>query len=564
MIEQKQHFNAVKKEVWAAVLFSCGINVLVLAVPVYSLQLFDRVMSSASQDTLFALLAITVFLITSQALLEHIRIMLLQRSALKLDTSLSGDLLSQSITNSSRSNRIEKQPMQDLAVLRNFLVSPSTSSILDLPWTPVFLILLFFFHPYIGLVALAGVVIFSILAALMTLGGKELSESDRKTSFQLSMELNDFLRNAPTLKAMGMSDDIGSTWQKKNAQVLELQWKVNSRTGLLLTISRYARTLLQILVLTVGVYLALQQQVGTGAVIASSILMGRVLSPFEQAVSGWKSWYAAYNAWKRLKASSEVTISHPKTLLPKPKGELKFNNVSLKLSGRQTPTLQGINFKLGAGNALAVMGNSGSGKSTLVSMIMGIHQPSMGEIMIDGATIEKWDLNQFGQYIGYLPQHVGLLAGTVKQNISRFTENDDEKVVHAAKLACIHELIMSLPEGYETYIGEGGVLLSGGQKQRIGLARAIYSNPRLLILDEPNSNLDPEGETALAIVLQYCKENSITVVMISHRPGFLRQMDWVIELKDGKIEKAGTCEQFLGLHVENPAPVRKTATAAMK
>ncbi|WP_374939805.1 type I secretion system permease/ATPase [Vibrio sp. T187] len=564
MIEQKQHFNAVKKEVWAAVLFSCGINVLVLAVPVYSLQLFDRVMSSASQDTLFALLAITVFLITSQALLEHIRIMLLQRSALKLDTSLSGDLLSQSITNSSRSNRIEKQPMQDLAVLRNFLVSPSTSSILDLPWTPVFLILLFFFHPYIGLVALAGVVIFSILAALMTLGGKELSESDRKTSFQLSMELNDFLRNAPTLKAMGMSDDIGSTWQKKNAQVLELQWKVNSRTGLLLTISRYARTLLQILVLTVGVYLALQQQVGTGAVIASSILMGRVLSPFEQAVSGWKSWYAAYNAWRRLKASSEVTTSHPKTLLPKPKGELKFNNVSLKLSGRQTPTLQGINFKLGAGNALAVMGNSGSGKSTLVSMIMGIHQPSMGEIMIDGATIEKWDLNQFGQYIGYLPQHVGLLAGTVKQNISRFTENDDEKVVHAAKLACIHELIMSLPEGYETYIGEGGVLLSGGQKQRIGLARAIYSNPRLLILDEPNSNLDPEGETALAIVLQYCKENSITVVMISHRPGFLRQMDWVIELKDGKIEKAGTCEQFLGLHVENPAPVRKTATAAMK
>nr|WP_244291634.1 MULTISPECIES: type I secretion system permease/ATPase [Vibrio] len=563
-MEQKQHFNAVKKEVWAAVLFSCGINVLVLAVPVYSLQLFDRVMSSASQDTLFALLAITVFLITSQALLEHIRIMLLQRSALKLDTSLSGDLLSQSITNSSRSNRIEKQPMQDLAVLRNFLVSPSTSSILDLPWTPVFLILLFFFHPYIGLVALAGVVIFSILAALMTLGGKELSESDRKTSFQLSMELNDFLRNAPTLKAMGMSDDIGSTWQKKNAQVLELQWKVNSRTGLLLTISRYARTLLQILVLTVGVYLALQQQVGTGAVIASSILMGRVLSPFEQAVSGWKSWYAAYNAWRRLKASSEVTTSHPKTLLPKPKGELKFNNVSLKLSGRQTPTLQGINFKLGAGNALAVMGNSGSGKSTLVSMIMGIHQPSMGEIMIDGATIEKWDLNQFGQYIGYLPQHVGLLAGTVKQNISRFTENDDEKVVHAAKLACIHELIMSLPEGYETYIGEGGVLLSGGQKQRIGLARAIYSNPRLLILDEPNSNLDPEGETALAIVLQYCKENSITVVMISHRPGFLRQMDWVIELKDGKIEKAGTCEQFLGLHVENPAPVRKTATAAMK
>ncbi|WP_194437379.1 type I secretion system permease/ATPase [Vibrio fluminensis] len=559
---RKDPFTAVRKEIWAAIGFSFGINILVLAVPIYSLQLFDRVMSSASLETLIALLLITLFLVSSQALLEHIRTMLMQRSALKLDASLSGDLLARSIAASSKANRIEKHALHNLTTLRNFLVSPSTSSILDLPFTPLFLLLLFSFHPYIGFAALTGVVVFALLALTMMLGGRKMSAEAQETTARVSMELNDYLRNAPTLKAMGMSENVGKSWQKTNAQVLNLQWLVNSRASLLLAISRYFRTLLQVAVLTCGVYLALGQHIGIGAVIASSILIGRVLSPFESAVSGWKSWYSAFKSWQSLNQIVIETDASPKTLLPEPKGEIQFSNVSLKFAHARKPTIHGINFKLGAGNALAVMGNSGSGKSTLAGLLMGIYQPTMGDIMVDGASIEKWDLNQFGQYIGYLPQHVGLLAGTVKQNICRFTVGDDEAVVRAAKLACIHELIIALPEGYDTYIGEGGVLLSGGQKQRIGLARAIYSNPKVLVLDEPNSNLDPEGETALAIVLQYCKENQITVVMISHRPGFLRQMDWVIQLKDGKVEKAGTCEQFLGLHVENESvstPKTKTA-----
>ena len=552
-------FDAVRKEIWAAITFSLGVNLLVLAVPVYSLQLFDRVLSSASIETLLALLAITLFLVTSQALLEYIRTLLMQRSALKLDATLSGDLLAKSITASSKANRIEKHALQDLTTLRNFLVSPSTSSILDLPFTPLFLLLLFAFHPYIGLVALSGALAFAGLAAMMMLGGRKMSAHAQETTAKVSMELNDYLRNAPTLKAMGMSENIGNVWRETNASVLQLQWLVNSRVGLLLAISRYFRTLLQIAVLTCGVYLALQQQIGVGAVIASSILIGRVLSPFESAVSGWKSWYSAFKAWQSLNKMVADDDQIKKTRLPEPKGEIQFSNVSLKFANARKPTIQGISFKLGAGNALAIMGNSGSGKSTLASLLMGIQQPSVGDIMIDGASIEKWDLEQFGQYIGYLPQHVGLLAGTVKQNICRFTEGNDEAVVRSAKLACIHEIIMALPDGYDTYIGEGGALLSGGQKQRIGLARAIYSNPRVLVLDEPNSNLDPEGETALAIVLQHCKEHQITVVMISHRPGFLRQMDWVIKLKDGKVEKAGTCDQFLGLHVE-PELVEKQSS----
>lgn len=540
-------FHSVKREAWAAVGFSMGINLLVLAVPVYSLQLFDRVMSSASIETLFVLLGITLFLVTSQSALEYIRTLLMQRSALKLDTQLSGQLLELSISTSSQTNSIDKQPLHDLSTLRNFLASPSTSSILDLPFTPLFLLLLFFLHPYIGIVAVTGAVVFSLLTVVMMLGGRKVSGVAQEETGKVAMELNDFLRNAPTLKAMGMSQNIGKVWEEKNHKVLSLQWLVNARVGLLLAVSRYFRTLLQVVVLTLGVYLALQQQIGLGAVIASSILIGRVLSPFESAVSGWKSWYSAYQSWSRLKKCASLTNPSVKTLLPQPRGEIQFNNVSLKFPGAKSPTLQGINFKLGAGHALAVMGNSGSGKSSLASLLMGIHKPSVGEIKIDGATVEKWDQNQFGQYIGYLPQHVGLLAGTVKQNISRFSDCNDAEVVSAAKLACIHELIMALPDGYDTYIGEGGILLSGGQKQRIGLARAIYSNPKVLVLDEPNSNLDPEGETALAIVLQHCKENRITVVMISHRPGFLRQMDWVISLKEGRVEKAGTCEQFLGL-----------------
>lgn len=561
-LRSKNPFDAVRKEIWAAIAFSLGVNLLVLAVPIYSLQLFDRVMGSASLETMFALLAITVFLVSSQALLEYVRTLLMQRSALKLDTQLSGELLAKSIAESSKSNRIEKNAIQNLTTLRNFLVSPSTSSILDLPFTPLFLLLLFAFHPYIGSVALVGALVFAGLAAVMMLGGRKISGQAQQTTAQVSMELNDYLRNAPTLKAMGMSENVGNAWQKTNASVLHLQWLVNSRVGLLLAISRYFRTLLQVAVLTCGVYLALQQQIGIGAVIASSILIGRVLSPFESAVSGWKSWYNAFKAWQSLNQIVMEGAQIQKTRLPEPRGDIQFNNVSLKFANARKPTIQGISFKLGAGNALAVMGNSGSGKSTLASLLMGIQQPSMGEIMIDGASIEKWDLNQFGQYIGYLPQHVGLLAGTVKQNICRFTEGDDDAVIRAAKLACIHEIIMSLPDGYETYIGEGGVLLSGGQKQRIGLARAIYSNPRVLVLDEPNSNLDPEGETALAIVLQHCKEHQITVVMISHRPGFLRQMDWVIKLKDGKVEKAGTCEQFLGLHIEPELTEHKTSKTA--
>ncbi|GHA51988.1 transporter HasD [Photobacterium aphoticum] len=535
-----------KRDIFFVALFSLAINFLVLSLPIYSLQLFDRVLGSGSLDTLVALFVIVVGLLTAQAVIEHVRTLLLQRSGLKLDVALNAKLLADSIRHSSQKNRIEKQGLQDLTELRQLLVTPSTSAIFDLPWVPLFLLILFLLHPYIWLVACIGSALFCVLAVAMLYTAKDKTEAVKVQSNKTSMELNDFLRNAPTLSAMGMADSIGRLWSQRNTQLLNMQWALNAKTGQLLAVSRYFRALLQAVILTVGVVLVLQNALGAGAIIASSIIMARVLSPFEQAVTGWKTWLSAYRAYQRLKAYPVQQMPDNKTTLPAPKGELLLHNVGLRFQHRNEPVLQNISFKLGAGNALAIMGNSGSGKSTLAALIMGIHKPTMGSIKIDGAAIELWPEAQFGQSIGYLPQEVGLLAGTVGENICRFSGAEAKDIVHAARLACIHELIISLPQGYDTYLGEGGIQLSGGQKQRIGLARAIFSNPSVLVLDEPNSNLDPEGEVALAIVLQYCKEHAITVIMISHRPGFLRQMDWVIVLKDGKIEKAGTCDQFLG------------------
>ncbi|MGF1685448.1 type I secretion system permease/ATPase [Photobacterium japonica] len=541
-----QAISACKRDILFVALFSLAINFLVLSLPIYSLQLFDRVLGSGSLDTLLALFVIVVGLLTAQAVIEHVRTLLLQRSGLKLDAALNADLLADSIRDSSQKNRIEKKGLQDLAELRQLLVTPSTSAIFDIPWVPLFLLILFLLHPYIGLVACIGSAIFCVLAVIMLYTAKDSTDAVKAQGNKTSMELNDFLRNAPMLRAMGMAESIGRLWSQRNAQLLMMQWGLNAKTGQLLALSRYFRSLLQAIILTVGVVLVLQNALGAGAIIASSIIMARVLSPFEQAVTGWKTWLSAYRAYQRLKAYPTHQRAVNKTALPAPKGELLLHNVGLRFRHMNEPVLQNISFKLGAGNALAIMGNSGSGKSTLAALIMGIHQPTMGSIKIDGAAIALWPEAQFGQSIGYLPQEVGLLAGTVGENICRFSGAESNDIIHAARLACIHELIISLPQGYDTYLGEGGVQLSGGQKQRIGLARAIFSNPSVLVLDEPNSNLDPEGEVALAIVLQYCKEHSITVIMISHRPGFLRQMDWVIVLKDGKIEKAGTCDQFLG------------------
>lgn len=535
----------LKYELKYVAIFSFFINLLMLALPLYSLQLFGRVLASSSIDTLLNLTYLVIFLLVIQTCLDFLRNKLMQQSGLKLEMDLSLPLVSQAIKDSARGGGINKQSLLDVREVKSLLLTPSTSAIFDLPWVVVFIFVLYMLHPLLGIMATVGAIALSLLAYGVKKAALLTDNEASQAVISSGMQINDILRHSSSLQAMGMASNVAKHWGKSHKHLLFLQWLVADKVSMMLVLTRLVRTLLQVAVIGIGVGLVLVQQLGAGEIIAASIILGRALAPIEQAVGCWKNWESAWIAYKRLLSSIQREPEAVKTSLPIPKGEFHLENVIYRASNQQAPILQNISFKLQAGLSLAIIGPSGSGKSTLVKLLMGIIQPTAGKIKLDGACISQWNSQELGQYIGFVSQDVEILAGTVAQNICRFSDADPTDIIDAAKQACIHELIIALPEGYETLLGENGVQISGGQKQRLALARALFSKPKVLILDEPNSNLDPEGEIALAIVLLNCKENNITVMMISHRAGFLRQMDWVVCLRDGRIEKAGPKEKFI-------------------
>ncbi|MDR8524618.1 type I secretion system permease/ATPase [Shewanella fidelis] len=543
------NFNSIirslQTELKYVAIFSFFVNLLMLALPIYSLQLFGRVIASSSYHTLINLTLIVIFLLLVQASLDFVRNKLLQQSGLKLEMRSSSLLVNEAIQESARQGGISKQSLLDVREVRTLLLTPSTSAIFDAPWVIVFLIVLFGLHPLLGITASIGAVILSLLAFGVKAAAKLPQDAASKAVIESSMQINDILRHASSLQAMGMANDVAKHWQQGHKQLLGLQWSVADKVSMMLVLTRLTRTLLQVAVIGIGVGLVLNQQLGTGEIIAASIILGRALAPIEQAVGCWKNWESSYQAYQRLKLALKTKAIQPKTSLPAPRGEFLLERVNFVVNRHNKPVLSNINFRLQAGLSLAIIGPSGSGKSTLAKLLMGIVTPTSGMVKLDGACLTQWNADELGRYIGFVSQDVELLSGTVAQNICRFSDADPKDIVDAARLACVHELIIALPNGYETQLGEAGKQISGGQKQRLALARAIFSKPKVLILDEPNSNLDPEGEVALAIVLQYCKEQGITVIMISHRPGFLRQMDWVVCLRDGCIEKAGPKDKFI-------------------
>ncbi|MEZ9596638.1 type I secretion system permease/ATPase [Shewanella sp. 10N.261.52.F9] len=543
------NFNSIirslQTELKYVAIFSFFVNLLMLALPIYSLQLFGRVIASSSYHTLINLTLIVIFLLLIQASLDFVRNKLLQQSGLKLEMRSSSLLVNEAIQESARQGGISKQSLLDVREVRTLLLTPSTSAIFDAPWVIVFLIVLFGLHPLLGVTATVGAVILSLLAFGVKAAAKLPQDAASKAVIESSMQINDILRHASSLQAMGMATDVAKHWQQGHKQLLGLQWSVADKVSMMLVLTRLTRTLLQVAVIGIGVGLVLTQQLGTGEIIAASIILGRALAPIEQAVGCWKNWESSYQAYQRLKLALKPKTNKPKTTLPAPRGEFLLERVNFVINRHNKPVLANINFRLQAGLSLAIIGPSGSGKSTLAKLLMGIVAPTSGIVKLDGACLSQWNADELGRYIGFVSQDVELLSGTVAQNICRFSDADPKDIVDAARLACVHELIIALPNGYETQLGEAANQISGGQKQRLALARAIFSKPKVLILDEPNSNLDPEGEVALAIVLQHCKEQGITVIMISHRPGFLRQMDWVVCLRDGCIEKAGPKEKFI-------------------
>ncbi|WP_051252375.1 type I secretion system permease/ATPase [Ferrimonas kyonanensis] len=521
--------------------FSLFISILLLAIPLYSLQLFERVATSGSVPTLIALFSITAFLLLLQAGLDLVRSQILRHSATQLDYHLSPALLLDAIDSSGQQLSPRRDGLNHLNRVCAFLCSPVATALLELPWTPLFLIILALFHPLLAGLVLAGV---GLMLACSLVLGRWLSEREPE---QGRGALNHYLNKSRVILAMGMGPSLSLRWRDENARrLLEHGTATSARQGVAV-VFRFVRQLTQMTLLGVGIYLVLQDALSMGGVIAASMIGGRMLTPFEPLLQRRGELSRVRDSWQQLTRLGEALDHQSARLpLPRPRGDLLVNNVSFVAPQKKIPQLKQVGFRLHAGQSLAIMGPSASGKSTLISLLLGMIRPTAGEVRIDGASLNQWTPETLGQYIGYLPQDVELIEGTIAQNIGRFGESNDSLVLQAAQAAQVHELITALPQGYETRVGELGYPLSSGQKQRIALARALYGNPSILILDEPISNLDLEGEQVLAKILARCKTLSTTVVMVTHSPSLLNLTDWIVCLQNGAVVKAGLRDEVLG------------------
>ncbi len=520
-----------------AMFFSMFVNILQLTFSIYMLQVYDRVLTSYNFSTLVVITIAAVMALITLAGLEWARSRLLIKVGTEFEKRLSFPIIDRELRSaSSMSKEPDKGDIRDVQSLRNFLGSNAVFAFFDMPWMPIYFILIFILHPALGMVAVIGgclVLGFGILT--QKIAAPRLEEANG-INRHAAMLLAGASRNAAAVQAMGMITSIGRRWHELNSKVMDLQTRARRRVGLLHSISKSCRIGLQVFIYAVGAYLAITHVATAGVMIAASIIMGRALAPLDQAMAAYKQSLEARNAYKRIKGTLDAPQEKPMPL-PPPRGEIAAEDVSFRFG--EMAALQNVSFRISPGTNLAVIGSSGSGKSTLCRLLMGIWKPGNGKIRIDGADIASWDSEILGRFIGYLPQDVDLFTGTVAENIARMGKVEPEKVVRAAQIAGAHELILRLAKGYDTPIGSFGQGLSGGQRQRIGLARALYGEPRMVILDEPNSNLDEEGEAKLMQCLKRLKRFGVTVVMVAHRPAILAVADEILVMEGGRIQRHG-------------------------
>lgn len=527
-----------------AFFFSMFVNILQLTFPIYMLQVYDKVLTSYNLSTLAVITIAAVFCLMVLASLEWLRSRLLVRAGIEFDRLLSLPVLNENLKNASAPEAVGKQGhLRDVQMLRNFLGGNAVFAFFDFPWMPLYFLLIFILHPALGTVALAGGIIVFILGVLTERLTRKKLESATNLNAHSGELLSAALRNASIVRSMGMIGAVSARWEKLNSIVIDLQTRASHSAGMLHAASKSLRVGLQVVIYAVGAYLAVTHQGTPGVMIAASIIMGRALAPIDQAMATYKQSLEARAAYKRLKEMLDVPPKPPAMDLPPPQGHLAVENLFFNVQGRSI--IQGINFYLPAGQSLALIGPSAAGKSTMCKLMLGIWPASVGKVRVDGADISTWDMEKLGPYIGYLPQDVELFAGTVAENIARMGQVESEKVIEAAQLAGVHNLVLQLPKGYDTYIGGQGAVLSGGQRQRIGLARALYGNPKLVILDEPNSNLDEEGEASLLQAVMKLKQLEITVVLVTHKPAVLSIVDNIIVMQDGQIGMSGPRQEVL-------------------
>lgn len=527
---------------------SLVVNLLVLTTSIYMLQVYDRVLTARSLSTLAYLTVIAVAALLAMALLELVRSRILVRIGTWLERIMSPMAFSRGIENAVRGSAYRGEAVRDLVTVCRFLAGGGMTALFDAPWMPIYLGFVFLLHPLLGLVATTGAIVLFALALTNNLMTQRVLKQANAASGRGFRGIESAVRNAEVIDGMGMIGALARRWDINNAEVLSLQAIASDRAGFVSSAAKFFRMLLQIAILGVGAYLVLDNKLTAGSMVAASIIMGRALAPVEQAIGTWKNVVAAREAWKRLTGLFEQPLLHGSAMpLPKPNGEVSAEHVTYTPPGRTNPVLKSISFHLQPGEALAVIGPSAAGKSTLARLMVGIHGPDSGVVRLDGADVHGWSRERFGRCVGYLPQDVELFPGTVRENIARMDEDvDPADLVAAAQLAGVHEMILRLPKGYDTEIGEQGAILSGGQRQRVGLARALFGRPSLLVLDEPNASLDTPGEHALNEAIKAMKEAGTTVVVIAHRPSLMAHVDKVLVLNEGQVELFGERNSVLG------------------
>lgn len=529
-------------------IFSLFVNALMLVPTFYMLQVYGRVVTSGSLSTLAMLTIIMVVLTITNGMLEWIRSRIMVRVSTKLDVILSRDVYRASFKQALATGGMNSsaQPLSDLTSLRQFLTGNGVFAFFDAPWLPIYVAVMFMFHPWYGWMAIGCAIVLVCLAyANEKVTGKAMSDANRE-NLSASLYTTKNLRNAEVIESMGMLNSLINRWSLRQKKVLLLQSVASDNGGVVSSISKTFRVMVQSLILGLGAYLAVNHEISAGLVIAGSVLLGRALAPIDLIIGSWKGFIAARGQYARLNEILGKLQSEPARMpLPAPQGNITVENLIVGAPGSRTAIIKGISFTVQAATVVGVIGPSASGKSTLARALLGIWAPQHGSVRLDGADISNWDKAELGPYIGYLPQDIELFEGTISENIARFGDVEAELVVQAAKVAGVHEMILLLPEGYDTVIGSEGVNLSGGQRQRIGLARAIYGTPKLIILDEPNSNLDEVGERALSYALNYLKATGATIFVITHRTSILSQLDRLLVMKDGLLSMYGPSEQVI-------------------
>ncbi|KZL41272.1 peptidase [Pseudomonas syringae pv. syringae] len=528
--------------------FSLFVNALMLVPTFYMIQVSGRVVPSSSAPTLIMLTLIMTILMVTLGSLEWVRSRIMVRVSNRLDVLLSRDVYRASFKRALSSGGMDAsaQSLNDLTSLRQFLTGNGLFAFFDAPWLPIYTAVMFMFHPWFGWMTVGSALVLVVLAYLnQRYTGKALVEANQQ-NVTANLQTTKNLRNAEVIESMGMLDTLMARWGKRQRRVLVLQSDASDKGGVISSISRTFRNWSQSIMLALGAYLVITHQINPGLMMAGSLLLGRALAPVDQIIGSWKGFVAARVQYNRLNETLEKLHNEPDRMaLPDPEGHIQVENLVVTPPGGKNPIIRNISFVTPAGTIVGIVGPSAAGKSTLVRALLGIWPAQHGTVRLDGADISAWDKQKLGPHLGYLPQDIELFEGSISDNIARFTKVDPEKVVLAARTAGVHEMILQLPDGYDTVIGSEGVNLSGGQRQRIGLARAIYGSPRLIVLDEPNSNLDEVGERALSVALQLIKESGATVFIVSHRPNILSRLDRVMVMNAGTITLYGARDQVI-------------------